>query len=689
MSQDPQRDMGSLEQAIGVLESLIGTQGGIRAEEVFQEVILRALATLERGDRVKFSVVKAQLKRAKISLRDLDVSMQAYRPPLRVVHQYDSAIPDGTASSYLDDAPLPDLIIPTPYGLRDNATVILHYDNEDPEKPPRERALAYAPILITGRLQHIEDHTEYFRLEWKRGQVWHFRYVDRGIAFNAQKLLELATHGFPVATENAANVAQYLHQLEAENLHTIPTAHMATRLGWQGKSGQHGFLSGRTLIRQGNSPVTVCDLEETRTTEWKTDWIAFQGATPGDDQLVQGFHARGTLQGWKDAVSVITQYPKVLMGLYASFAPPLLELLRVPNFATDWSGRTSAGKTTTLRVVASPWGCPDERLAGESIVFSWFMTRVWPERAAAVLNGLPLILDESKLAAKEIVPAVLYMVTNGIGRGRGAPRGLATSKRWHTILFSSGEGPITAMSEDGGSRMRCLAIRGYPFGTKNPEMMKLVSELNASLQMHYGHAGPQFVQWLQRRRHCLPEWEARYRKSKHMFMTSAQDEAAMRLSDYAALIELAGELVHEALDLPWKFTGAIPLGLWRAIVQEASGAAGDQRALRHILSWATGHQQAFEGRHHHNSSDGTPRPPPGGWAGRWAKGDQQSIAWLPHVLDAVLEEGDFDPTAIKELWRENGWLELEKGRQTYLKRTRLFGEMTRLVTINLATADVE
>ena len=385
----------------------------------------------------------------------------------------------------------------------------------------------------------------------------------------------------------------------------------------------------------------------------------------------------------------IAAYPKVRLGLYASFAPPLLERLHVPNFGIDWNSRTSVGKTTTLRVVASPWGCPDERRAGESIVFSWFMTRVWPERAAAVMNGLPFILDESKLAPKEIVPSVLYMISNGVGKGRGAPRGLATSKQWHTILFSSGEGPLTAMSEDGGARMRCFSVRGYPFGSKDPVMMKLVSELNATLQLNYGHAGPRFVQWLQQHQGDLRDWEAMYATLKRGFMNDVRDEAACRLSDYAALIELTAQLTHKALDLPWQYTRAIPADLWKTIVQEASGAAGDRRALNHVLSWALAHQEAFEGRHLRDSRDGTPRPPPGGWAGRWAIGDGQALGWLPHVLDTVLTAGNFDPTAIKELWRENGWLELEEGRRTYLKRSRMFGELTRLVTINLAAADEE
>lgn len=161
---------------------------------------------------------------------------------------------------------------------------------------------------------------------------------------------------------------------------------------------------------------------------WQENWIAFHGSALGDDQIVRGFHQRGSYQTWCEAIQTIIHYPKVRLGVYASFAVPLLEILRVPNFVIDWNARTSVGKTITLRAVASVWGCPDERQSGESIIFSWNSTRVWAERAAAVLNGLPFILDESKLAAKGIVPSTLYMVSNGIGKGRGNPKGLAQAK---------------------------------------------------------------------------------------------------------------------------------------------------------------------------------------------------------------------------------------------------------------------
>jgi putative DNA primase/helicase len=672
-------------QAKEVMASLLGDSGQpVSVEMVFREDILKALATLEHLDHSAFVIIKEKLRQAKIPLRELDRGLKPHRA-LHIVHSVEPE-QQCTAGSYLNDAPLPNLIIPPPYLLSPDATLIMH-QGSDPDEPPYEQTLAYAPLLITGRLQHIDDLGQWLRLEWKRGSTWHTQDIDRGIAMNAQKLIELASQGFPVASDNVSNVARYLHELEAVNYQNLPTAQMATRLGWQGEQGAYGFLCGRTLAR-ADEMLTIDDLSSVATRDWQPNWIAFHGSALGDDQIVQGFHHRGTYEAWCEAIQSIIPYDKVRLGLYAAFAAPLLEILHVPNFVIDWSARTSSGKTTTLRTIASVWGCPDERQP-DSIIFSWNATKVWSERAAAVLNGLPFILDESKLAAKGVVPSVLYMVANGIGKGRGNPKGLAQGKRWRTILFSTGESPVTSFTEEGGSRMRCLTIRGYPFGATTPETLKVVGELTSTLQMNYGHAGPRFAQWILQHREEWPTWQKRYAKQKTHLMKLSTDEAAYRLADYGAVIALTAELVHEALNLPWEQSEAISSELWRMIVDDASGASGDIRALRHIMSWAHAHQEAFEGRHVRDAKDQTPKSPSGGWAGVWPQGEQGTIGILPHILDQVLEEGNFDPTAIKEVWRENGWLILETGRKTFVKRQRLFGELTRLMSIDLAKADPE
>jgi len=678
----PPSDEQRLDEEKARIDQLLAREK-VTAAEVFVEEILKALAWIEAKDFAHFVRIKDALKQAKIPVKDLTRAMKPYQPTLRIVRDDDDHA--KLASDFLPDAPLPQLVIPPPYALDQYSTDRMIEDDNGVAHP---QAIAYAPVLITGRLQSVDDHGQWLRLAWKRGDSWQHADVDRGVAMNANRLLlELASLGFPVATDNAGNVCHYLHQLEAVNYQTIPIAKMATRLGWQGEQGTYGFLCGRTLARPGEVLV-IDDLSSVPTTAWDAKWIAFHGSAVGDDQIVNGFHARGTYEGWYEAVQPIMCYPKVRLGFYASFAVPILEILHVPNFVLDWSARTSVGKTTILRTVASVWGCPDERQTGESIVFSWNATKVWSERAAAVLNGLPFILDESKLAAKGVVPSVLYMVANGIGKGRGNLKGLAQAKRWRTILFSTGEGPVTGFTEDGGSRMRCLSIRGYPFEAKNEATLKVVGELNAAICRNYGHAGPRFAKWLLEHRKHWPSWERRYVEIRDELIKKCADDAAYRLADYAAIIVLTSRLVHAALTLPWDQPDLMPDHLWRSIVEEASGAAGDLRALRDLMSWAVAHQETFDGRGVYDR-DGEQRAPVQGWSGRWDKGDTwKEIGFFPGTMDRILTERGYDPKAIVALWKEQGWLVRDDDGKHTGKQVRVDGEKTRLITLSRETIEM-
>ena len=74
--------------------------------------------------------------------------------------------------------------------------------------------------------------------------------------------------------------------------------------------------------------------------------ISFNPLAGGDEQIARAFHSQGSLEKWQHAVRRLKDYPRVLILLYASFVPPLLMILRAPNFIVDVCGRTTTGKTT-------------------------------------------------------------------------------------------------------------------------------------------------------------------------------------------------------------------------------------------------------------------------------------------------------------------------------------------------------
>jgi uncharacterized protein (DUF927 family) len=230
----------------------------------------------------------------------------------------------------------------------------------------------------------------------------------------------------------------------------------------------------------------------------------------------------------------------------------MLMVLATPNIVVSDSGPTTGGKTVKLRVAGSVWGCPDET-SSSTVIFTWDGTPVWRERAPSTLGSLPLILDDTMRARRpQDVEQMIYDASQGRGRGRGSPKGLAAQGAWRTAVMSSGERPLSTFTQAGGTHARVLeSWATSPFGAKNKGMGALVRKLNREIKRNYGHAGPLFVKHLMKNRKVWPEWRKTYRKYVKEYEEKAGDNAlAGRLADHFATIRPTAELVHAALELP-------------------------------------------------------------------------------------------------------------------------------------------
>jgi putative DNA primase/helicase len=619
----------------------------------FEPEALEALATLREHDTPGWARVRRVLQAARVSMRALEKALPRPARPGKKGGGGARLVGD-----LLPDAPNPQLVLPDGYFLHEDAT---GWAKENESGELEFQVFAYAPVVITGQLRDIDQGTEALRLAWRRGNRWHETTVDRAIAMSSGKLSQLASEGFPVADENARELAKYLHRVEALNYDRLPVARVSAHLGWQGRGGADGFLWGRAHILPSGEMTEPLDLDRVTPDLWRPDRVAFRCNSVGDKDVAAACHARGSFEEWRRAVAVVAEFPKVLLALYAGLGPMLLIILEVPNFIIDWACRTTTGKTTALRVAASSWGNPNEHQP-DSLVLSWDTTRVAVERTSAVLTGLPLILDDTKRAKKpEMVAEVLYCVAQGRGRGRGNTAGLAKVPTWKTILLSSGEAPATGFTRDGGTRTRTMEILGVPFGRQDKSLLPLISALNAAVCANYGHAGPLCVQWLLKHRKRWDQYRAYYREIRARFTERAPSTEGGRLAPYAAAVHVAARIAHTALELPWDYQDPLD-ALWEEIAGGAADAAGEARALQAVMSWADANEASFRGREHLGPY--ADRQPHGGWSGRWDTGeDWERIAFYPHTLELILRQLGYEPEAILSGWRERGWLDHAKNRR--------------------------
>ncbi len=545
-----------------------------------------------------------------------------------------------------------------------------------------------APVLVGGRLVDAGEGTEALCLAWHRDGGWHQRIVPRDQAASARDIVALAAHGCPVTSNNARSLVQFLSDFEARNLDVLPRARVSRQMGWQGGDGGDGFLWGHGLITAAGHQTGV-SLDTTRPEAWPAGHIVFQGADDGDKQLAAGFQAEGTLPEWSRTVAPLADYPKVRLAVYASLTPPLLSLLGAHNFVVDFCGQTSQGKTTTLRVAASCWGCPDERSPAAALS-TWDSTRVWIERASAILNGLPVILDDTKRCRQPTAIAqTLYDVTSGRGRGRGSPKGMQRAGTWTTVMLTTGEAPVTSFTQDGGTHARVLKMWGSPFGRADGATAKAVHALDQGLRLNYGHAGPRLVEFLLQNKVRWAAWRRHYHRLQKVFVRKAGDNpVAARMASHFAALTVCVRLAHQALALPWPRHNPLK-ELWADLVEEASEADKPAQALSHVMSWAYGNPGRFASDSNHEQQ------PTAGWAGRWDRDLDPNEPWrhigfLPNVLKEVLKQAGFEPDPILRSWRDRNWLLVDKASNKSRYRARIGKNNAWLVGITFrAVQEVE
>jgi uncharacterized protein (DUF927 family) len=316
-------------------------------------------------------------------------------------------------------------------------------------------------------------------------------------------------------------------------------------------------------------------------------------------------------------VAEVTSYPRVMLALQASFAAPLLDTIKAPNFCLDLSYESSTGKTTVLNLAASVWGCPDDRNNG-SMITSWDATRTWLERAAATRSGLPILLDDTKRAqgphGQTHAPGSVYVLTNGQGRGRGSVKGSQQTRYWRTVVISTGEARLVDLSRDGGLAARVVEVWGLPFGGQGPRYAQIIDRLGAAIARTYGHAGPVFVRWLLAHRDEWDRWREQVRELAAEMGKRATRGITSRIATNLAVLEIAGRVMHRALDLPWRYESPV-----HALLGELLGddAAGNDATNRPLQALELAHGWAVANRHRFWAQDDGGAPVPAGrWLGR-------------------------------------------------------------------------
>lgn len=165
-----------------------------------------------------------------------------------------------------------------------------------------------------------------------------------------------------------------------------------------------------------------------------------------DKEAAATLNEKGTLEDWQRKVSVPALHSTRLMfGLCAAFAAPLLPIVGVPSTLFHFYGKKGKGKTSILKAAASVNG-------GEERLLTWKATDNGLEGLAQVHNNQPLILDEIGQATDKALDSV-YDLTNGVEKTRKTRDAkLRKPTRWKINILSSGEHSLTGIKKQKSRR---------------------------------------------------------------------------------------------------------------------------------------------------------------------------------------------------------------------------------------------
>lgn len=513
-------------------------------------------------------------------------------------------------------------------------------------------------LFIGERAKDIDTGDESICLVWHdRGQICTATVLRQDIS-SGGSILKLANRGLMVHSGNAGKIVAYLDHLLDFNQDSIPVSYVVSSCGYKKPEEHEVFMLGNEMITgDSNAPSVRFDAQ--------ADASGILGA----------YRTGGNIDEWLAMARELGQYPVAAFGVAAAFLPPLLNDLKLPqNPIVDYSGVSSSGKTTLLRLIASVWGYPPEANGG--LIRSWNSTPVFLEELARLANELPIFLDESHNANPKEVRNIIYQYGNGTGRGRGAKYGgVQKTARYRGVLFSAGEVKLTDVGNHDGIGARILGFWGSPFGQGKSDLVRRITGIAYT---HYGHAGRLFLhQYLLRENECRELLKKIYEVAFTRLSTKANDGISERLASLCAAVEAAGRLANSILDLEWDI---------EAIVDQAFDAILSNRKVSSVQSsieafgeWYVQHKDMFC-----TDDDATPqssRHQAHGRKLRTADGTD-CVAVMQDVVRGVLEEHGYHFRSTIAHWADRGWLEVDRGRNT--KRVRFLGELIHMIVLSEA-----
>jgi uncharacterized protein (DUF927 family) len=390
-------------------------------------------------------------------------------------------------------------------------------------------------VIAKSRSTHQQDWGRL--IEWVDDDgVVHQRSVPMGLLESDPTTVraELASRGLHMAS------AQRAKALLVDYIKFVPTEDRVRCVEAPGWLGDQYCTPAGSLGQGSERSVLMAD------TAAATDWSQ-----------------AGSEKSWR--AHVASRAPgnsRLVFGISAAFAGPLLELTGVESGGFHLRGGSAIGKSTILKAAASIWGHPRRR------VQPWRATANGLEGVALAHNDATLILDELGQCDPLQAGEAAYMLANGSGKLRGSRHGGSRPvAQWRTLVLSSGEVNLSDLlvqaqrQAKAGQVLRMGDIdadAGAGHGAFEqlhglPDARTLALALDEACQENHGATGWAWLEYLVSRRSELrAQLAQRLPITERAIHTGLLDPQPGRVLRRFALVAAAGELATEAGLTGWE-----------------------------------------------------------------------------------------------------------------------------------------
>lgn len=365
---------------------------------------------------------------------------------------------------------------PRPYFRGKNGGVYIRYT--DKEGNQEESCIYMYDLYVVRRIRDPEvGESVVIRLHLPMDGMREFAVPLVAVTSKEELRKRIAAEG--VISKNMGAIVEYLmdwaSQLQATNM----ADEVRTQFGWT--EGHHSFLVGDREIF--------------------ADRVGVNQPSTATSQHMPMFKPKGTLDGWKNAISFFSR-PGMELHQYMilhGFGSVLMEFIpSIPAAQTHvYSKSSGIGKTTALFACTSIWGNFNDLMIHSKDTSNFAMLR------AEVYKNLPLCIDEVTNNEPKELSSMVLNISNGKQKGRmeaSANKERTRGLTWSLMALSTGNTSITERISlykysAPAEGLRVLEIHANKF--KFDDKLE-TDNFNMELSQHYGHAGAIFVQHLLR-----------------------------------------------------------------------------------------------------------------------------------------------------------------------------------------------